>query len=67
MLKRVYAYQPTAYWAGRLSSLLDRLAAEYPGESRAWRVKRALKSLNANAYGEGAKHSLDVCISLHLK
>lgn len=27
-----------------------------------WRVEKAINNLNANAYGEGAKHSLDVCI-----
>lgn len=59
-LKRVYSYQPTAYWTGRLSSQLDRLAAEYPNETKIWRIERAVKNLNANAYGEGAKHSLDV-------
>ncbi|KAL0638629.1 hypothetical protein Q9L58_002355 [Maublancomyces gigas] len=58
-LKRVYSYQPTPYWAGRLSSQLDRLAAEYPGETKMWRVERAINNLNTNAYGEGAKHSLD--------
>lgn len=65
-LRRVYSYQPTAYWAGRLSSQLDRLAAEYPSETKVWRVEKAIINLNANAYGEGAKHSLDVCILLTL-
>lgn len=64
-LKRVYSYQPTAYWAGRFSSQLDRLAAEHPNETRTWRVETAVKSLNVNAYGEGAKDSLDVFYQLH--
>ncbi|KAH0612992.1 uncharacterized protein H6S33_009372 [Morchella sextelata] len=56
--RKVYNYMPSGYWAGRISSIMDRLAAEYPDVALAERVKMAFGDLGVMACGPGAEQSL---------
>ncbi|KAH8155728.1 uncharacterized protein LAJ45_00738 [Morchella importuna] len=56
--RKVYNYMPSGYWAGRISSIMDRLAAEFPDVALADRVKMAFGDLLVMACGPGAEQSL---------
>lgn len=52
---------PTAYWAGRLSSLIDFLCAEKPGGGPRDVAGRAFDILEEYTIGWEARESLQVC------